>query len=61
MLQVWTEACHVEVSLVLDVTDRELPTAALRRWRGFAEDAFVVELCKPVRVLVSPKPVKRGI
>ena len=58
--QVWTESCHVEVSLVLDVTDPEVPTA-LKRWRGFSEDAFIVELCKPVRVLVSPKPVKRGI
>lgn len=58
--QVWTEACHVELGLVLDVTDPEVPTA-LKRWRGFSEDAFIIELCKPVRVLVSPKPVKRGI
>lgn len=58
--QVWTESSHVELSLVLDVADPELPST-LKRWRGFSEDSFIVELCKPVRVLVSPKPVKRGI
>ena len=58
--QVWTESSHVELSLVLDVTDPEVPHS-LKRWRGFSEESFVVELCKPVRVLVSPKPVKRGI
>ena len=58
--QVWTEACYVEISLVLDVTDPEVPSV-LKRWRGFSEDAFIIELCKPVRVLVSPKPVKRGL
>ena len=58
--QVWTESSHVEISLVLDVTDPEVPTA-LKRWRGFSEEAFIVEICKPVRVLVSPKSVKRGI
>lgn len=58
--QVWTESSHVEISLVLDVTDPEVPSA-LKRWRGFSEDSFIIELCKPVRVLVSPKPIKRGI
>lgn len=58
--QVWTESSHVELSLVLDVTDPEVPSA-LKRWRGFSEDSFIIELCKPVRVLVSPKPIKRGI
>lgn len=58
--QVWTESSHVELSLVLDVTDPEVPPA-LKRWRGFSEDSFIVELCKPVRVLVSPKSIKRGI
>jgi len=58
--QVWTESSHVEISLVLDVTDPEVPTA-LKRWRGFSEEAFIVEICKPVKVLVSPKSVKRGI
>lgn len=58
--QVWTESSHVELSLVLDVTDPEVPPS-LKRWRGFSEESFVVELCKPVRVLVSPKPVKRGL
>lgn len=58
--QVWTESSHVELSLVLDVTDPEVPPA-LKRWRGFSEDSFIIEISKPVRVLVSPKPIKRGI
>lgn len=58
--QVWTESSHIELSLVLDVTEPEVPSA-LKRWRGFSEDSFIIELCKPVRVLVSPKPIKRGI
>ena len=58
--QVWTESSHVELSLVLDVTDPEVPPA-LKRWRGFTEDSFIIEISKPVRVLVSPKPIKRGI
>ncbi|EFX70011.1 hypothetical protein DAPPUDRAFT_328539 [Daphnia pulex] len=58
--QVWTESSHIELSLVLDVTDPEVPSS-LKRWRGFSEDSFIIELCKPVRVLVSPKPIKRGI
>lgn len=58
--QVWTESSHVELSLVLDVTEPEVP-AALKRWRGFLEDSFVIEICKPVRILVSPKAIKRGI
>lgn len=58
--QVWTESSHVEIALVLDVTDPEVPPA-LKRWRGFSENSFIIELCKPVRVLVSPKAIKRGI
>lgn len=57
--QVWSESSHVEISLVLDVTDPEVPYA-LKKWRGFPEEAFIVEICKPVRVLVSPVPIKRG-
>ena len=57
--QVWSESSHVEISLVLDVTDPEVPYA-LKKWRGFQEEAFIVEICKPVRVLVTPVPIKRG-
>lgn len=44
--QTWTESSFVELDLVFLCPERGNP---------------VIELCKPVRILVSPKPVKRGI
>lgn len=69
--QVWTEACTIDVSLALDLTDVEsglgLGTGLAGR-KGIAAgiaktdgDPCVIDLCKPVKVYVSPKPVKRGI
>jgi integrator complex subunit 4 len=69
--QVWTEACTIDVSLSLDLTDVEsglgLGTGLAGR-KGIAAgiaktdgDPCVIDLCKPVKVYVSPKPVKRGI
>ncbi|KAJ4445386.1 hypothetical protein ANN_07191 [Periplaneta americana] len=69
--QVWTEACTIDVSLALDLTDVEsglgLGTGLTGRKGGAAGiaktdgDPCVIDLCKPVKVYVSPKPVKRGI
>lgn len=69
--QVWTEACTIDISLALDLTDVEsglgLGTGLAGR-KGTATgvaktdgDPCVIDLCKPVKVYVSPKPVKRGI
>lgn len=69
--QVWTEACTIDVSLALDLTGVEsglgLGTGLAGR-KGIAAgiaktdgDPCVIDLCKPVKVYVSPKPVKRGI
>jgi integrator complex subunit 4 len=69
--QVWTEACTIDISLALDLTDVEsglgLGTGLTNR-KGTAAgvskadgDPCVIDLCKPVKVYVSPKPVKRGI
>lgn len=69
--QVWTEACTIDISLALDLTDVEsglgLGTGLAGR-KGTAVgvakpdgDPCVIDLCKPVKVYVSPKPVKRGI
>ncbi|CAD0195362.1 unnamed protein product [Chrysodeixis includens] len=46
---VWTEPCGVDISVCLAVEE------------GGREPAQLVELCKPVRVTVAPKPIKRGI
>lgn len=58
--QLWSESSYVEIDLVLDVTDPEVP-CALKRWKGFSDDSFVIDICQSVRVLISPKPVKRGV
>ncbi|CAK1548623.1 unnamed protein product [Leptosia nina] len=47
---VWTEPCGVDISVCLAVEDG-----------GGREAASLVELCRPVRVTVAPKPIKRGI
>ena len=47
---VWSEPSDVEVSLVLDLAgDRK------------KDKTNIVHLCKPVKVSVLPKPVRRGI
>ncbi|CAH2262164.1 jg26811 [Pararge aegeria aegeria] len=47
---VWTEPCGVDISVCLAVEE------------GSSRDAApLVELCRPVRVTVAPKPIKRGI
>ncbi|XP_046969823.1 integrator complex subunit 4 [Vanessa cardui] len=47
---VWTEPCGVDISVCLAVEEG-----------GGREAAPLVELCRPVRVTVAPKPIKRGI
>ncbi|CAH2068950.1 unnamed protein product, partial [Iphiclides podalirius] len=47
---VWTEPCGVDISICLAVEET-----------GGREVAPLVELCRPVRVTVAPKPIKRGI
>nr|CAD7401906.1 unnamed protein product [Timema poppensis] len=61
---VWTEACIVEVSLALDVARAESGLAGrkvLSSGSMRSDDPWVLDLCRPVKVLVSPKPIKRGI
>nr|XP_049698086.1 integrator complex subunit 4-like [Helicoverpa armigera] len=47
---VWTEPCGVDISVCLAVEEG-----------GGREPAQLIELCRPVRVTVAPKPIKRGI
>ncbi|XP_049887123.1 integrator complex subunit 4 isoform X2 [Pectinophora gossypiella] len=47
---VWTEPCGVDISICLAVDEGPA-----------REPAPLVELCRPVRVTVAPKPIKRGI
>lgn len=67
---VWSEPCFVEISLVLDF--RESLSSALsvsQTWSlkstpGFklkSEESLMIELCNPIKLLISPKPHKKGI
>lgn len=47
---VWTDPCGVDISICLSVESG-----------GVGESAQLVELCRPVKVTVAPKPIKRGI
>ncbi|GBM31165.1 Integrator complex subunit 4 [Araneus ventricosus] len=59
---IWSEACHVEMSLVLDFSDTEASARNSQKNTGWlkAEDN-TIELSKPVKVNISPKPAKKGI
>ncbi|KAK6644708.1 hypothetical protein RUM43_000976 [Polyplax serrata] len=60
--QVWTEACYVDISLALELAGEEgLCTPGNKTLLPTEIDPYVIDLCKPVKVYVSPKPVKRGI
>merc|ERR1711874_444998 len=50
--QVWTEPLDVDLSLVLDLGNRR---------RDKTSQDNIVHLCKPVKVNVLPKPIRRGI
>ncbi|XP_054152936.1 integrator complex subunit 4-like [Oppia nitens] len=68
---VWVESCPVDISLVLDFRDTTSTTlTATQTWissstKGNAikstksEDSFVIDICKPIRVYLSPKAPKK--
>ncbi|KAK0085876.1 hypothetical protein PV325_004270 [Microctonus aethiopoides] len=53
--QVWMEACNVEISIALLVpsTASYVPSPN--------DDPCVLDLCKPTKVSIAPKPIKRAI
>ncbi|XP_034232413.1 integrator complex subunit 4 isoform X1 [Thrips palmi] len=63
--QVWSEAMHVDISLALDVSEAEgglgVPSTARKVAAQSQRDPCVIDICKPVKVFVSPRPIKRGI
>lgn len=63
--QVWSEAMHVDISLALDVSEAEgglgVPSTARKVAAQNQGDPCVIDICKPVKVFVSPRPIKRGI
>lgn len=53
--QVWMEACNVEISLALLVPSSSVCT------HPPLDDPCVIDLCKPTKVSIAPKAIKRGI
>merc|ERR1719414_772438 len=65
---VWSEALHVEISVVLldspqyqTSTKSFLMTSSNSSSIGSQGQHQFVSICEPVKVLVLPKPIKRGI
>ena len=72
---VWSEALHVEISIVLDFHDTMRSTeigpvshgshsSTTNNRSGIEESGSIfrtVNLCEPIKVNVLPKPVRRGI
>lgn len=55
--QVWSEACNVEISIALAV-----PEADISKRKTIADSMpSLIDLCKPVKVSVAPKPIKRTL
>ncbi|EFN82695.1 integrator complex subunit 4 [Harpegnathos saltator] len=53
--QVWMEACNVEISLALLVPSSSVCT------HSPLDDPCIIDLCKPTKVSIAPKAIKRGI
>jgi integrator complex subunit 4 len=63
--QVWSEALHVEISIVLDLsaTMHGEAEGGKRNAKGNGKEGEknIIHLCQPVKVYVLPKGVKRGL
>ncbi|XP_020292828.1 integrator complex subunit 4 [Pseudomyrmex gracilis] len=53
--QVWMEPCNVEISLALLVPSSSICI------HSPLDDPCVIDLCKPTKVSIAPKAIKRGI
>lgn len=55
--QVWSEACNVEISIALAIPDSDVT----KRKNSTDSVLSLLDLCKPVKVSVAPKPIKRTL
>lgn len=55
--QVWTEACNVEINIALAVPEAD----SVKRKGNVESMPILLDLCKPVKVSVAPKPIKKAI
>ena len=61
--QVWSEALHVEISIVLDLSSGEIESSGGRRIGANTKDGDknIIQLGEPVKVYVLPKAVKLSL
>ncbi len=58
--QVWSEALHVEISVVLDVSDG-VGSKRDSSGQSTMEQTSTIQISEPTKVFVLPKAIKRGI
>lgn len=54
--QVWSEACNVDINVALAI-----PEADIGRRRNIDSSQTLLDLCKPVKISVAPKPIKKNM
>lgn len=55
--QVWSEACNVDISIALAIPEADMS----KRKNSVESSPSLIDLCKPVKVSVAPKPIKRTL
>ncbi|RZC34050.1 integrator complex subunit 4 [Asbolus verrucosus] len=55
--QVWSEACNVEINIALAIPEADIG----KRKTNVNSTPTLLDLCKPVKVSVAPKPIKRTL
>ncbi|RWS31998.1 integrator complex subunit-like protein [Leptotrombidium deliense] len=66
---VWTEAAYVDICLVLDFREKCSHLTVSQSWtlkssasvRVKPEESLIIELCKPVKICISPKQQKKAL
>ncbi|KAK9869888.1 hypothetical protein WA026_003608 [Henosepilachna vigintioctopunctata] len=54
--QVWSEACNIDINIALAI-----PEADIGRRKVMDANQTLLDLCKPVKISVAPKPIKKNI
>lgn len=55
--QVWSEACNVEINVALAIPEADIG----KRKSSTDCGPTLLDLCKPIKVSVAPKPIKRTL
>ncbi|CAH0557840.1 unnamed protein product [Brassicogethes aeneus] len=55
--QVWSEACNVEISIAVAIPEADI----CKRKSSIDSTQTLLELCKPIKVSVAPKPIKKTL